>query len=253
MSSSVPPDVDARPTAPGAPADAAPVPVVHAVTTAALLAEAGFAARAAAVMRALGPRGAVPRRDGGLRPARRLLELALELAAAQAATGCWLVVNERVDVAVAAGAHGVQLTSRSMGPADARRAAGRHPALRVGASVHGAAEARDRAAAGADWVVAGHVYATGSHPGAPGRGLTLVHDVAVAAGVPTIAIGGVTPARVPLLRAAGAHGVAVIRGVWAASDAERAAVDYLATYDADGAPGRDDDAPDGERRAARGG
>ncbi len=236
------------------PASVVPVvPVVHVVTSAALLADPGFPARAAAVMRALGPRGALHLRDGGLLPARRLLELALGLADAQAATGCWLVVNDRVDVAVAAGARAAQLTSRSMSPADARRAAAARPALAVGASVHAADEARRRAAEGADWVVAGHVYETGSHPGAPGRGIALVREVAAAARVPTIAIGGVTPARVPLLRAAGAHGVAVIRGVWAASDAERAALDYLATYDADGASGHRDDAPDGERGAAVGG
>src|SRR5688500_17421554 len=114
------------------------VPIVHAVTSAVLLADADFAERATAVMRALGPRGAVHLRDGGVFPARRLLDLAGALADAQAATGCWLVVNDRVDVAVAAGARAVQLTSRSMGPADARRAAAARPALRVGASVHAA-------------------------------------------------------------------------------------------------------------------
>lgn len=232
------------------------VPVVHAVTGAELLVEPGFPARAAAVMRALGPRGAVHLRDGGVLPARRLLELAVRLADAQAATGCWLVVNDRVDVAVAGGARAVQLTSRSMEPGDARCAAAARPTLAVGASVHAVDEARAGADAGADWVVAGHVYATGSHPGAPGRGIALVRDVATAVRVPVIAIGGVTPARVRLLRAAGAHGVAVIRGVWGASDAERAALDYLAAYDADGAPGRRDDAPDdaphGERGAAHG-
>lgn len=253
VSPSVPPTAASRPDPRGA-GDHVVVPVVHAVTAPDLLADPAFPARAAAVMRALGPRGAVHLRDAGQLTARALLELARQLAEAQAATGCWLVVNERVDVAVAAGARAVQLTSRSMLPADARRAAVRaRPPLHVGASVHAAAEARARADEGADWVVAGHVYATGSHPGAPGRGVALVRDVAAAVRVPVIAIGGVTPARVPLLRAAGAHGVAAIRGVWSASDAEAAALDYLAAYDADAAPGRADDAPDGERGAPHGG
>jgi thiamine-phosphate diphosphorylase len=114
------------------------------------------------------------------------------------------------------------------------------------------AEARAAEAAGADWVVAGHVYATPSHAGEPGAGLAFVREVAAAVRVPVVVIGGVTPGDVPALRAAGAGGVAVIRGVWDASDAEQAATDYLASYDADAAPGRDD-RPDGERRAPRDG
>jgi thiamine-phosphate diphosphorylase len=235
---------------PGASARAptpAPVPVLHVVTTPELLLERAFAARARAVMAAVGERGALHLRGPGL-AARALHALAVTLAAVQRDTGCWLVVNDRLDVALAAGATGVQLTSRSMTPADARRAA---PRLRLGASVHAVAEARAAAEGGADWVVAGHVYPTRSHPGEPPRGLQLVRDVAAAVRLPVVAIGGVTPAAVPALRAAGAAGVAVIRGVWAASDAERAATDYLASYDADAAGGRDD-RPDGERRATGG-
>ncbi|HEU4629688.1 MAG TPA: thiamine phosphate synthase [Gemmatimonadaceae bacterium] len=220
------------------------VPVVHAVTTPELVADAGFPARARAVMRALGARGAVHLRAPGL-TARQLLEVALALGDAQRETGCWLVVNDRVDVALAAGVRGVQLTTRSMSPADARRIA---PGLALGASVHDAAAAARAAAEGADWVVAGHVYATASHPGEAPGGEALVRDVAATARLPVIAIGGVRPEHVPALRRAGAHGVAVIRGVWAASDADRAATDYLASYDAD-ATGDGDDRPDGERRA----
>ena len=97
-------------------------------------------------------------------------------------------------------------------------------------------------------MVAGHVYATASHPTEEARGEDLVRAAVAAARIPVIAIGGVRPADVPALRRAGAHGVAVIRGVWAASDADRAAIDYLASYDADAA-GDADDRPDGERRA----
>ena len=220
------------------------VPVVHAVTTPELVTDAAFPARARAVMHALGPRGAVQLRAPGL-TARRLLEVALALREVQRETGCWLLVNDRVDIALAAGARGVQLTSRSIPPADARRIA---PALALGASVHDAAAAARAAAGGADWVVAGHVYATASHPAEAPRGEALVRDAVAAARVPVIAIGGVRPADVPALRRAGAHGVAVIRGVWAVSDAERAAFDYLASYDADAA-GDADHRPDGERRA----
>lgn len=239
------------PAASAASAAAPPIPVVHVVTTGELLASPDFAGRAAAVMAALGPRGALHLRGGlhvrGAGPgARALWALAVRLGEAQAATGCRLVVNDRVDVALAAEAWGAQLTSRSMAPADARRAA---PALALGASVHAVAEARAAARDGADWVVAGHVRETASHPGEPGRGLAFVRDVAAAVPIPVLAIGGIRPADVAAVRAAGAAGVAVIRGVWAAADAERAATDYLASHDADAAT-RGDDRPHGERRPA---
>ncbi|MHB1223624.1 MAG: thiamine phosphate synthase [Gemmatimonadaceae bacterium] len=223
-----------------------PIPIVHAVTTPDLLLGAGFARRATAVMEALGGRGAVQLRGAGV-PARRLLALALELAPVQAETGCWLVVNDRLDVALAAAARGGQLTSRSMTVTDARRVA---PGLPLGASVHSVAEARVAANAGADWLVAGHVFQTASHPGREERGIPFLAAVCAASTVPVIAIGGVTPADVPALRAAGSHGVAVIRGIWGAGDPERAATDYLSAYDADAGSGRPDDRPHGERRAA---
>lgn len=223
-----------------------PLPIVHAVTTPDLLLGADFARRAAAVMAALGRRGAVQLRGAEV-PARRLLAVALELAPLQAETGCWLVVNDRLDVARAAAARGVQLTSRSMTVADARRVA---PGLPIGASIHSVEEARIAADAGADWLVAGHVFQTESHPGEEERGMPFLAAVCAASPVPVIAIGGITPADVPALRAAGSHGVAVIRGIWGASDPERAATDYLSAYDADAGSGRPDDRPHGERRAA---
>src|SRR3712207_7224490 len=94
------------------------LPVIHAVTTDEIVARPDFFERAAAVMRALGERGAVqlraPRTGGG-----RLYGLACDLAELQRATGAWLVGTDRVDVALAARARGVQLTSRSIGVADA--------------------------------------------------------------------------------------------------------------------------------------
>ncbi|CAA9328516.1 MAG: hypothetical protein AVDCRST_MAG11-2364, partial [uncultured Gemmatimonadaceae bacterium] len=161
--------------------------------------------------------------------ARALLAAAERLARVQELSGCWLVVSDRVDVALASRARGAQLTSRSLAPGDARRLA---PQLRLGASVHSVADAEAAARARADWVVAGHVFATASHPGAPGRGGGFVRAVAAAVPVPVIAIGGVTPDRVAALRAEGAHGVAAIRGIWAAAHAGEAVGRYLSAHDA---------------------
>ena len=209
------------------PAGASALPLIHAVTSDEIVARADFIDVACAVMAALGARGALHLRAGRV-TAARLQTLSEGLEAAQAITGAWLVINDRVDLALASRARGAQLTSRSIKVADARRAA---PRLALGASVHSLAEARAAAAEGADWVVAGHVFATATHPGAPERGIPFVKSLAAEAGVPVIAIGGVKPEHSGVLRDAGVHGVAVIRGIWDAANAEQAASDYLSAYD----------------------
>lgn len=222
-----------------------PLPIVHAVTTPEILLDASFLGRAIAVMEALGTRGAVHLRGHRI-PPRVLLSHARALRPLQEKHGCWLVINDRIDIALAAGARGVQLTSGSMTVADARQVA---PGLALGASIHSSAEARVAAADGADWLVAGHVFETASHPGQAERGMTFLKAVCKASTVPVVAIGGVTPEDVPSLLAGGAHGVAVIRGVWSAEHADRAAIDYLSAHDAYrdfGGHNR----PHGERRAA---
>ncbi len=203
------------------------VPRIHAVTDDLILAHPDFTSRARAVMRALGPRGAVHLRTRYL-AAAQLYAIALALGDAQETTGCWLVVNERLDVALAAKTHAAQLTTRSLSVADARFVAGQLP---LGASIHSADEAVAAERDGADWVVAGHVFRTASHAGTPGRGAELVAAVVRRTTVPCIAIGGIRPANVGTLRDAGAYGVAVITGIWGAPSAEAAATDYLSHYD----------------------
>ena len=203
------------------------VPVIHAVTDDLILAHPEFTTRARGVMHALGPRGAVHLRARYLTSAQ-IYAIALALGDAQESTGCWLVVNERLDVALAARTHAAQLTTRSLTVADARLVAGELP---LGASVHSAVEALVAQRDGADWVVAGHVFPTASHSGMPGRGAELVAAVAATTTLPCIAIGGVRPANVGALRDAGAYGVAAITGIWGAASAEAAASDYLSHYD----------------------
>jgi thiazole tautomerase (transcriptional regulator TenI) len=203
------------------------VPRIHAVTDDLILAHPEFTSRARGVMSALGPRGAVHLRSRYL-TAAQLYAIALALGDAQESTGCWLVVNERLDVALAAKTHAAQLTTRSLTVADARLVAGELP---IGASIHSAEEAKAAEHDGADWVVAGHVYSTSSHAGKPGRGAELVAAVAAQTKLPCIAIGGVRPSNVGILRDAGAWGVAAITGIWGAASAEAAATDYLSSYD----------------------
>ena len=200
------------------------IPVVHAVTTDEIVSRPDFIDTACGIMRALGARGALHLRTSRL-PGVRLHALAEGLAAVQSLTGAWLILNDRVDVALAAGARGVQLTSRSLATRDARAVA---PGLAVGASVHDADEGRLAIAAGADWLVTPRVPpAKSTEPSSGGWVATLAR----ATSVPILAIGGVRVGHVATLREQGLHGVAVIRGIWDASNAEQAASDYLSAYD----------------------
>lgn len=178
-------------------------------------------------MAAVGSRAALHLRGREI-SARQLYQTAITLAAAAANTGAWLVINDRADVALAAGINCLQLTSRSLTPTDVRSLPG---IWQLGVSVHSPAEAKAAEREGADWVIAGHVFETPTHPG-HGGGPPFVAAIAAATTLPLIAIGGITPETVPAVRAAGAHGIAVIRGIWSANDAPGAATAYVTAYDA---------------------
>jgi thiamine-phosphate pyrophosphorylase len=144
--------------------------------------------------------------------------------------GAMLVVNDRVDVALAVGADAVQRTSISLPVDDIRAVAGRR--LRIGVSVHSLEDAVDAELKGADWVTYGPVYDTPSKRryGAP-QGLERLATVARGLRIPVIAIGGMTPERVKEVRQAGARGVAAISSILAAdspADATRRFLEALA-------------------------
>jgi len=120
-----------------------------------------------------------------------------------------LVVNGPLEVAVAVGADGVHLPEDAPMPPRPRRG------FLVGRSVHSAEAACRPDVVGADYLVAGPVYETRSHPGAQPAGLALVEEIARAVRVPVLAIGGVTAGRVEEVVRAGASGVAVISAVLA--------------------------------------
>ena len=112
---------------------------------------------------------------------------------------------------------------------DGRRAA---PSLPIGASVHSPEDAERAVEAGAQWIVAGHVLETESHPAEKGQGVAFIERIATVHSVPVIAIGGIRPEHVAALRAAGAYGIAAIRGIWNASDGGAAVIDYLSAHGA---------------------
>jgi thiamine-phosphate diphosphorylase len=210
------------------------VPAIHAITTREILARPDFLATARRIMQTLGARGAVHLRveraeaPGTPMSARRFVELADALVAEQGRTGATLVVNDRMDIALVAGAHAVQLPSHGFDLADAMAAArAAHRSLRCGVSVHTAEEARQASAAGAAWMIAGPVRATPTHGGARPLGLEGLRELCAASAAPVIAIGGIRPADVRAVRGAGAVGVAVVRGIWSGLAAEGACREYL--------------------------
>lgn len=206
------------------------LPVLHAVTNDEIVSRAHFIDRARAVMRAMGPRGALQLRAARLardKPAH-FLELALTLVEEQERTGAWLVINDRVDVALIACARGVQLTRYSLDVPDAMQvvlkttAPGGLPACAIGASVHSLEEGIAARLAGAAWGVVSR-----------DDGGALLEQLVRYSGIPIVTIGGVVPEHVATLRRAGALGVAAIRGIWDVEHSERAVLDYLSGYDSE--------------------
>ncbi len=124
-----------------------------------------------------------------------------------------LLVNDRSDVAAAAGADGVHLTTSSLSPAIVRRAFGAD--FLIGVSTHSVAEARGARDAGANFIVFGPVFSTPEKDryGAAQGLVTLSQVAAELSGFPVIALGGVTVERASQCLEAGAQGIAAIRAL----------------------------------------
>lgn len=134
-----------------------------------------------------------------------------------------LFVNDRLDIGLATGARGVQLAQSSLDVADARRL---EPRWWIGRSVHNLEEAEAAIAEGADYLVVGPVFPTATHPDREAVGSAMFARIA-RLGRPTLAIGGVSPQRVSEVAAAGAYGIAAIRGLWDAPEPAAAAREML--------------------------
>jgi len=130
-----------------------------------------------------------------------------------------LFVNDRLDIALALNASGVQLGTGSLPVSAARRV---RAAWWIGKSVHDLAEADAAKAEGADYLLVGPVYATASHPDRAPLGLEMLGRIAEL-GLPVIAIGGIDPGRAEQVKASGAYGAAAIRALWDAADPAGAA------------------------------
>jgi thiamine-phosphate diphosphorylase len=147
--------------------------------------------------------------------AATLLDLAARVRRATASTAAQIIINDRVDVALAGGADGVHLPAAA--PTCARVRAIVPDGFLIGRSVHSDTEAvAAEAAGGCDYLVFGTVYASGSKPaGHLVAGLDALARVCRSVCLPVLAIGGITVERVPEVVQAGAAGIAGI-GLFAA-------------------------------------
>lgn len=206
------------------------VPRLHVVTDDEVLARPDFAARAATVLQA-GGRAVALHLRGPRSTGRRLYDLAASLATEAASAGSTLLVNDRVDVALALPAQGVQLGRRSLPAERVRLLVG--PGALVGVSVHTPRAAVEARRQQASFAVAGHVFQTPSHPGQAGRGLDwLASVVDAAAPLPVVAVGGIGVREVSSVRAAGALGVAALGGIWDAPDPADTVAGYIEALNA---------------------
>ena len=158
---------------------------------------------------------------------RALVSLGSEiLSAVRGYNDAALLINDRIDVAMAIGADGVHLRSDSMPVQEARRVLGSH--FLIGVSTHSAQEVEEAENSGADFVVLGPVFETPSKRSyGPAIGLQSLREASQKSQLPLFAIGGMTSDRVFDIRSAGAYGVAAMSAILEADSVHAATSRFL--------------------------
>ncbi|MFQ5551338.1 MAG: thiamine phosphate synthase [Gemmatimonadales bacterium] len=155
-------------------------------------------------------------------PAARVLSIVESVLSGQAS----VYVNDRIDIALAAGAGGLHLPRAGLPTGAARKLVG--SSFAIGRSTHSPAAARDALRDGADYVFLGSIWETETHPGQATLGEEPLQELA---GLPVIAIGGVDAARAARCAALGAYGVAAISRVWRDADPCRVVTEMLVSFE----------------------
>ncbi len=143
--------------------------------------------------------------------------------------GTIVAVNADWQRAVAFGARHIHLPEHSVPVGVVRHHLG--TGALVGKSAHSVEAACKAAALGADYVIAGTIFASQSHPDTEPLGLDFLREVCAAVAIPVLAIGGVTPENLGACIEAGAAGVAVLSPIMRAADPKAAAQKYRAALD----------------------
>ncbi len=162
-----------------------------------------------------GGAGAIQLREPDL-PAGELLSRARRLREACREAGVLLIVNDRPDVAMLAGADGVHVGQADLPAADVRRLVGRR--MLVGVSTHTLAQVRQARLDGADYVGVGPVYPSSTKPRDFLPGLAFAREAAAAGVLPAVAIAGITPANAPEVWRTGVQAIAVTSAVTGSGD-----------------------------------
>lgn len=198
------------------------IPRIHVVTNDEVLAREDFRRHAKAILDVGGKDVALHVR-GPHTPVGSVVEHARSLCGA-AASGGLILVNDRVDVALVLQLPGVHLGSRSLPVPEVRGLLGSDAV--IGVSVHHVKEAREAAEHGADYLLAGTIFRSASHPERLPTGLSFLRAVARVVRLPVLAIGGVGQESVDDILDAGAYGFAMIGAVWDAADPARAVEEF---------------------------
>jgi thiamine-phosphate pyrophosphorylase len=149
--------------------------------------------------------------------ARDCLELAREAEELCRAAGCLFIVNDRVDIALAAKADGVHLGQEDLPLYIARKLMGEDKM--IGISTHDLAQAREAEQGGADYIGFGPIFGTTTKDtGYSARGLEMLKEICQAVKVPVVAIGGITEANTTQVWQAGADSAAIISDLMGAED-----------------------------------
>ncbi len=160
-------------------------------------------------------------------PTRDLLSLAQQIYAMTRGPAVPLIINDRADIAVALDLDGVHLRATSLPVSVARQVVGARRF--IGVSAHSVEEVQRAGDEGADYVILGPIFETPSKRefGAP-LGLAVLADACRLSSIPVFAIGGITRARIELVRDAGAFGVAMIGGILGREDVGAATTEMCA-------------------------
>ena len=161
-------------------------------------------------------------------PALDFYMLALEIKKITDRYGIPLIINDRIDIAMATGADGVHIGQRDIPVDIARKVIGKD--MLLGVSVGSAAEAIDAVKAGADYLGVGAMFPTGTKPDAGFVSMEELGRIRKAVDIPIVVIGGISRENAMLFRPMGVDGLAVVSAVIAQPDIKKSAADLKSLF-----------------------
>jgi len=158
-------------------------------------------------------------------PLTDLFSLAMVLRQMTERYSARLYINGRLDIALMVNADGVHLPEDGLPPGEVKA---RYPHLRVGVSTHSLSSAQQAEKDGADFITFSPIFDTPSKQqyGSP-QGLEKLGEICKAVHLPVLALGGINLERIQTVQESGAHGVALIRGIWNSSNIEQTSSQYM--------------------------